>query len=80
LKSIRTLSAGQLIGEVAMLTNDTRTASIVTKTKCPCVSFERAEFMKLLYAEPHRSMDIFKIFGKRLSESNKRLAEATSSK
>ena len=80
LKSIRSIEKGNLIGEVAMITADARTASLVAKTDCICLSFDRSNFMKLLYSEPHRSVDVFKILSKRLSESNKKLAAMGSSK
>jgi CRP-like cAMP-binding protein len=72
---ISTIGRGQLIGEIAMVTNEPRTASVISKTVTSCIAFDRSEFMRLLYSQPHRSLDIFKIFSKRLSESNRRLAE-----
>ncbi len=72
---ISSIGQGRMIGEVAMVTNEPRTASLVARSTTACISFDRNEFMKLMYAQPHRSMDIFKIFSKRLSESNKRIAE-----
>jgi len=72
---ISTIGPGNLIGEVAMVTNEPRTASLIAKTSTSCISFDRIDFMKLMYSEPHRSMDIFKIFSKRLQESNRKIAE-----
>ncbi len=72
---ISTMHKGQMIGEVAMVTNEPRTASLITKSTTTCLSFDRADFMKLMYEEPHRSLDMFKIFSKRLNESNRKLAE-----
>lgn len=72
---ISTIKEGRMIGEVAMVTNEPRTASLIARTTTSCVSFDRNEFMKLMYSQPHRSLDVFKIFSKRLSESNRRLAE-----
>lgn len=73
---ISTITKGHLIGEVAMVTNEPRTASLLAKIPTACIAFDREDFMRLMYAQPHRSLDIFKIFSKRLSESNQRLAEA----
>lgn len=75
LMSVSTIQPGQMIGEVAMVTNEPRTASLVAKVPTTCLSFDRADFMKLMYDQPHRSLDMFKIFSKRLSESNRKLAE-----
>lgn len=72
---ISTIKEGHMIGEVAMVTNEPRTASLIAKTTTSCISFDRTEFMKLMYSQPHRSLDVFKIFSKRLSDSNRRLAE-----
>lgn len=72
---ISTIQEGRMIGEVAMVTNEPRTASLIATRTTSCVSFDRADFMRLMYSQPHRSLDIFKIFSKRLSESNRQLAE-----
>ncbi len=73
--ALSSIGKGHLIGEIAMVTNEPRTASLIAKTHTSCISFDRIDFMKLMYAEPHRSMDIFKIFSKRLQESNRKIAE-----
>ncbi len=73
---ISTISRGYLLGEVAMITNETRTASLIAKSTTSCIAFDRNDFMKYMYTNPQRSLDVFKIFSKRLNESNKKLAEA----
>lgn len=73
---ISKITKGHLIGEVAMITDEPRTASLLAMSPTACIAFDREDFMRLMYAEPHRSLDVFKIFSKRLSESNQRLAEA----
>ncbi len=75
LVSISTIGAGRLTGEVAMVTSETRTASLIAKRATSCISFDRGDFIRLMYEEPHRSIDLFKIFSKRLNESNKRITE-----
>lgn len=77
---VSVITRGNLIGEVAMITQEPRTASLIARRSTSCVSFDRPEFLKLMYDEPHRSLDIFRIFSKRLNESNRRLAEARSQK
>ena len=75
LLSISQIPTGQLIGEVAMITNEPRTASLISKGTTACVSFDRSDFLRIMYAEPHRSIEIFRILSRRLSASNKRIAE-----
>ena len=72
---VNIITRGNLIGEVAMVTQEPRTASLIARTPVACISFDRVDFLKLMYAEPHRSLDLFRIFSKRLNESNKRMAE-----
>lgn len=72
---LSTISAGHLIGEIAMLTSEPRTASLIAKVDTSCFSFDRTDFIKLMYEEPHRNLDLFRIFSKRISDSNRRLSE-----
>ncbi len=75
---ISVIKPGHLVGEIAMITNENRTASLIARTPVSCISFDRTEFMRLMYQEPHRSLDIFRIFSKRLNELNRRVAEMES--
>lgn len=72
---ISTITEGSLIGEIAMITSEVRTASIMAKRTTSCIAFDREEFIDIMYEHPHRVLDIFKIFSKRLSASNKKIAE-----
>lgn len=73
--SISRIPPGVLIGEVAMITNEPRTASLICAEITPCVAFDRGEFFNIMYSEPHRSVEVFKILSRRLSASNRRIAE-----
>ncbi|MBK7962331.1 MAG: Crp/Fnr family transcriptional regulator [Bdellovibrionales bacterium] len=75
LVSISRIPPGVLIGEVAMITNEPRTASLICAEITPCVAFDRGEFFNIMYSEPHRSVEVFKILSRRLSASNRRIAE-----
>jgi CRP-like cAMP-binding protein len=59
-----------------MVTNEPRTASIIAKTFMSCLAFERKSFLRLMYLHPDKSLDLFKLFSKRLSVVNSRLAAA----
>lgn len=72
---ISTISKGSLIGEIAMITSEVRTASIMAKETTSCIAFDREEFIEIMYEHPNRVLDIFKIFSKRLDSSNKKIAE-----
>jgi hypothetical protein len=72
--SLGVLREGSLIGEIAMATGDRRTASIIAKTMTSCMAFDRAEFVKNMYENPSKSLDVLKIFSKRLNSANQRMA------
>jgi len=76
---LATLSGSQLVGEIAMITQEPRTASMIARTAVECITLDRQAFLGTLDREPHLAMDIFKIFSKRLSEANQRLASKNSS-
>lgn len=80
LVKIASLKSGSLIGEIAMLTSEPRNASLVVREPTSCIAFDRSEFLRVLYQDPHRSLDIFKIFSKRIAESNRKLAEVKNAK
>ena len=74
IKPIGTISEGNLVGEMAMVTGEKRTASVMAKTPTISLAFDRAPFMKLLEQSPQRVIDIFRLFSKRISSANQRLA------
>ncbi len=73
---LATLDDSQLVGEIAMITQEVRTASLVAKTAVSCITLDRQAFLETLDRAPHLAMDIFKIFSKRISEANRRIAGA----
>lgn len=64
----------QLVGEIAMITQEPRTASLVAKSTTTCITLERQGFLGALDREPHLAMDIFRIFSKRITEANRKIA------
>lgn len=74
--SLGILGEGSLIGEVAMATGARRTASIVAKTMTSCMAFDRSAFVKNMYENPSKSLDVLKIFSKRLNTANQRIASS----
>ncbi len=66
---------GNLVGEVAMVTGERRTATIIASQLTSSLAFDRSNFMDLMYKNPAKALDIFKIFSKRLFQANKRISE-----
>ena len=72
---IATIGKGHLIGEIGLVTNERRTASIMAKVPTSCIAFDRENFLAMMSQKPNLMLDMFKIFSKRLQASNKELAQ-----
>ncbi len=78
--SIVRLGTGSLLGEMGLVTNDERTASIIAVSPCSCVAFDRSNFLSVMYKHPTRMHDMFQIIARRLTDTTKALAKLQSSK
>ena len=72
---IATIGKGNLIGEIGLVTNERRTASIMARTPTSCIAFDRESFLEMMTRKPNLMLDMFKVFSKRLQASNKELAK-----
>jgi CRP-like cAMP-binding protein len=62
---IGTVQAGQFFGEMALLTGDTRAATVVAKTDVECYRLDRASFQELLLGRPEIENEIRRVIGGR---------------
>lgn len=62
---IGTVRAGEFFGEMALITGDARTATVVAKTDVECYRLDRASFQELLLARPELSEEIKRVMGGR---------------
>jgi CRP-like cAMP-binding protein len=62
---IGAVHAGQFFGEMALITGDTRAATVVAKTDVECYRLDRASFQELLLARPEIENEIRKVIGGR---------------
>jgi len=59
------LRAGQFFGEMALLTGDTRAATVVAKTDVECYRLDRASFQALLLSRPEIAEEFSKVISSR---------------
>ena len=57
--------AGEFFGEMALITGDARTATVVAKTDVECYRLDRASFQELLLGRPEISEEIKRVMGGR---------------
>jgi CRP-like cAMP-binding protein len=62
---IGTVRAGEFFGEMALITGDARTATVVAKTDVECYRLDRASFQLLLLGRAEISEEITRVMGGR---------------
>jgi CRP/FNR family transcriptional regulator, cyclic AMP receptor protein len=67
-KVISTRGAGDYVGEIALLDNRPRTATVTAKTDVVAEILNRAEFSSLLAASPELSSEVMATMARRLAE------------
>ncbi|MEW6685472.1 MAG: cyclic nucleotide-binding domain-containing protein [Candidatus Edwardsbacteria bacterium] len=76
---LATLSAGDYLGEMALIDDFPRSATATVQEDCLLLSLQKEDFDSLLSAEPLLSLKLYKAFTKtlstRLRETNKKLKE-----
>jgi type IV pilus assembly protein PilB len=66
------LGAGEMFGEMALLTGQPRTASVLALEDTTCAVLERAEFEQALVAHPELASALTRMLAERLAEANRR--------
>lgn len=69
-KKIATLGAGNILGELALLDNGPRTATLVCSTDCETLAISRKSFHKLLLEIPTLSVKILHGLASRIRKQN----------
>ena len=75
-KEVAALSAGEYFGEMALFDDHPRSATVVASTDATLLTLERDRFSTLVLQRPEILLQICKMFGNRLRETNRRLVAA----
>jgi small-conductance mechanosensitive channel/CRP-like cAMP-binding protein len=65
---VGTIRAGEFFGEMALLTGDARSATVIAKTDVECYRLERASFQALLAARPELAEEVKRVMGSRSTD------------
>jgi small-conductance mechanosensitive channel len=65
---IGTVRAGEFFGEMALLSGDARSATVVAKTDVECYRLDRASFQQLLAERPEAASEVARVAGARKPE------------
>jgi CRP-like cAMP-binding protein len=72
---VASIGVGNLVGEIGLVTNEKRTASMMARTQTSCIAFDREFFLGVMRQQPNKMVDMFKIFSKRIRSTNEDLAK-----
>ncbi len=75
-KEVAQLQPGDFFGEMSLFDDQPRSATVVTLTDCTLLTLERDRFSTLVLQRPDVLLQICKMFGSRLRETNRRLLAA----
>ena len=70
-QTLATLRSGQFFGEMALLTGDARSATVIAKTDVECYRLDRASFQGLLLSRPEIAEGMSQMIGSRKPELEK---------
>jgi CRP-like cAMP-binding protein len=70
---------GALLGEMAMIEDSPRVATVVARTPCRLARIDRARFNYLIQQNPFFAIHVMKVLADRLRRMNERIAGAATS-
>ncbi|HYG77204.1 MAG TPA: cyclic nucleotide-binding domain-containing protein [Planctomycetota bacterium] len=69
-KTVETLEPGQILGEMALLDHETRSASAIAATDCQLVPIDGKRFQYLIGETPYFAIEVMQIMARRLRHMN----------
>lgn len=76
-KTLDVLKAGEFFGEMAILENAPRSASIIAQDDCVLLEFNRSNFELLMKGQPQLAYSLLKILSKRIFDQRRRFMTLT---
>lgn len=76
-KTIDILQPGEFFGEMALLENTPRSASIIALENCKLLEFNRDNFRALITGKPQMALNLLMLFSKRIHDQKRRLSILT---
>jgi CRP-like cAMP-binding protein len=69
---LETAGAGSIVGELALIDDEPRSASVVAKTDCRLVPVDRKRFQYMVQETPFFALAVMKVLADRLRKKNAR--------
>jgi CRP/FNR family cyclic AMP-dependent transcriptional regulator len=74
---VETVGNGGIFGEMALIDNESRTATAVAKTDAKLVAVDEKRFLFLIQQTPHFAIHVMRVLSDRLRRMDERLSRAT---
>jgi CRP-like cAMP-binding protein len=71
---------GSIVGELALIDDEPRSATVVTKTDCRLVPVDRKRFQYMVQETPFFALAVMKVLADRLRAKNARIRSNTESR
>jgi len=68
---------GSIVGEMALIDNEPRSATVVAKTHCRLVEVDQGQFQYMVSEGPFFALQVMKVMADRLRKTNARLRSKT---
>lgn len=69
-KVVETAEAGAIVGELAMIEDSTRTATVIAKSDCMFLPIERKRFSFLVQRTPNFALHAMRVMAERLRRTD----------
>lgn len=74
------LSAGECFGEMSVIDEEVRSASVVAEGRCSLLRISKEALLDVILDAPHLGVELLKIFVKRVRAANQRIQELSIAK
>jgi CRP-like cAMP-binding protein len=74
--TLETAGPGSIVGELALIDDEPRSASVVAKTDCRLVAIDRRRFVYMVQETPLFALSVMKILADRLRKTSARVPSA----
>jgi CRP-like cAMP-binding protein len=71
--TLETAGPGSIVGELALIDDEPRSASVVAKTNCRLVAIDRRRFVYMVQETPLFALSVMKILADRLRKTSARV-------
>jgi len=68
---------GSIVGEMALIDNEPRSATVVAKTHCRLVTVDQGQFLYVVSKGPFFALQVMKVMADRLRKTNARIRSKT---